>query len=82
MPPVTSLPPGSYFVATLTLSISGALAPGTYHIFLDPARSIVTASTLNDFPLITNQVTINVVPEPATAGLALLGCGLLLCFVR
>lgn len=63
---------GSYFVATLTLQINGAITPGTYHIFLD-SRSVVDDQNLMDHTLTANTVTINIVPEPETTGLIVLG---------
>ena len=73
------LPPGSYFVATLTLvPTSGAYTPGVYHIHLD--RGIIADSDFNDHAITSNTFTITVVPEPATVGLAVLGGVMLLAF--
>ena len=71
--------PGTYFMGTLSFSTSG-LAPGTYHIFLD-SRAIIADSNFADHSLVANQVTITIVPEPATTGLAVLGGVILLAFV-
>ena len=78
--PNIPLPAGSYFISTLTLSISGAIAPGVYHIFFD-SRTIVADGAFNDHQVTANQFTITVVPEPATTGLAVLGGVMLLGFV-
>ena len=71
--------PGTYFMGTLSFSTTG-LAAGTYHIFLD-SRAIVADSNFADHSLVANQVTITIVPEPATTGLAVLGGVILLAFV-
>jgi hypothetical protein len=74
------LPPGSYFVSTMSLSYSAGLAPGVYHIFFgDP--TIVVDSNFSDHGVTANQFTVTIVPEPATAGLAVLGGVMLLAFV-
>ena len=56
--------PGSYFISTISLSYSAALAPGTYHIFLD-SRSIVVDNNFADHAVTANQFTVTVVPAPA-----------------
>ena len=71
------LAPGTYFVATLTISILAGIGPGPYHLFLD-SRGIVADNDFNDHQLVTNQITIGVIPEPAAGVLAVLGGGLLL----
>jgi hypothetical protein len=79
--PNQPLPAGAYFVATLTLiPTSGAYTPGVYHIHLD-SRSIVADNNFNDHAITSNTFTITVVPEPATAALAVLGGVMLLAFV-
>lgn len=78
--PNTPLPAGSYFIATLTLSISGAIAPGQYTMFFD-SRTIVADGGFNDHQVTSNIFTINIIPEPATTGLAVLGGVMLLAFV-
>ena len=74
-------PPGSIFVSTMFLSYSAALAPGVYHIFLD-SRAIVADTDFNDHAVMANQFTVTIVPEPATAALAVLGGVMLLAFGR
>jgi hypothetical protein len=74
------LPPGSYFISTITVSISGAITPGTYTIFLD-SRTIVADGQFNDHQVTSNIFTVNIIPEPATTGLAVLGGVMLLAFV-
>jgi hypothetical protein len=76
-------PAGTYLVATLTLSINTG-APGfqfgTYTIFLDSRRIIADDQNM-DHALNVNTITINIIPEPATAGLAVLGGVMLLGFI-
>jgi hypothetical protein len=63
--PNNPIPPGSYFVATLTLHFGTSILPGTYHIFLD-SRSSILDEFMNDRPLTANTVTVNIVgPPPA-----------------
>jgi hypothetical protein len=78
--PNSPLPAGSYFISTITFSISGAIAPGTYTIFLD-SRTIVSDGGFNDHQVTSNIFTVNIIPEPATTGLAVLGGVMLLAFV-
>ena len=74
-----SLPPGTYFVAHITFSITGA-APGTYDLrsgITNPRISEVsgfdgTNFSDNNLPASHYSVTIGV-PEPATVGLLGLG---------
>jgi hypothetical protein len=66
-------------LGTFSFSTTG-LAAGTYHIFLD-SRAIVADSNFADHSLVANQITITIVPEPATTGLAVLGGVILLAFV-
>lgn len=75
-------PPGMYFISTITFSSTAPV--GTYTIFLDPSfgRGIVSDDQFNDHPLDGNTITVNVVPEPATVGLALLGGGIVLLGLR
>ena len=74
------LPAGSYFVATLTLiPTSGAYTPGVYHIHLD-SRGIVVDNNFNEHAITSNTVTITVVPEPATAALAVMAGVMLFAF--
>ena len=72
--------PGSYFINTLTLTITGRWQGQTYHIVRDP-RDIIADANFADVSLALNTVTINIVPEPATTGLAVLGGVMLLGFV-
>ncbi len=79
--PNNPLPPGSYFVATLTLiPTSGAFTPGVYHIHLD-SRGTVVDNNFFDHAITSNTFTVTVVPEPATVDLAVLGGVMLLAFV-
>jgi hypothetical protein len=78
--PNQPLPPGSYFVSTMSLSYSASLAPGVYHIFFD-SRTTVVDGNFNDHGVTANQFTVTIVPEPATAGLTVLGGVMLLGFV-
>jgi hypothetical protein len=78
--PNDPLPPGSYFVSTVTLvPTSGAYTPGVYHIHLD-SRGIVADNNFNDHEITSNTFTVTVVPEPATVGLAVLGGVMLFVF--
>jgi hypothetical protein len=70
--------PGTYFMSTFTFSTTAGI--GTYTIFLD-SRGIVADDQFQDHTLNANTITINVVPEPATTGLAVLGGVMLLAFV-
>jgi hypothetical protein len=65
--------PGTYKVANITFSLSGAPA-GTYVLestTLSPKTSETSDTSFQDFNMPTSQYTITVVPEPAT--LSLLG---------
>ena len=62
--PNQPLPPGSYFVSTMSLSYSASLAPGVYHIFFD-SRTIVADGQFNDHAVTANQFTVTIVPAPA-----------------
>jgi hypothetical protein len=66
--PNMPIPPGNYFVARLTFSISTEIPLGTYTIFLDN-RSVVGDGLMNDHPLIANTVTINIVGTPQALSL-------------
>jgi hypothetical protein len=71
---VGSVPPGNYTVAVLTLQALNVPA-GQYTIFLDP-RAVVTDRTgggFNDVSVTGGIATINVIPEPGTTILAVLG---------
>jgi hypothetical protein len=70
--------PGTYFISTFTFSTTAGI--GTYTIFLD-SRGIVADSNFQDHTLNANTITVNVVPEPATTGLAVVGGVMLLGFV-
>jgi hypothetical protein len=70
-------PAGTYTIGVLTFSALGAPA-GTYTISTD--RGIITDRTnnqFNDVPF-SSFVTINVIPEPTTVGLAIIGGAALL----
>lgn len=80
------LAPGpAYLISTLNFSLgANALAPGQYLIALTHiggTASIISDSDFGDHN--ANQVffTINIIPEPATTGLAVLGGLMLLGFV-
>ena len=77
--PNQPVPPGSYFISTMSLSYSASLAPGVYHIFFD-SRTIVADGQFNDHDVTANQFTVTIVPEPATTGLAVMGGVMLLAF--
>ena len=62
--PFQPVPPGKYFISTIFLSYSAALAPGTYLIFLD-SRSLVADNNFNDHAVTANQFTVTIVPVPA-----------------
>ena len=62
--PNQPLPPGSYFISTMSLSYSASLAPGVYHIFFD-SRSSVADGQFNDHQVTANQFTVTIVPAPA-----------------
>ena len=74
----TPLPPGTYLVAHITFSISGA-TPGTYDLrstVTAPHTSEVTSfdgTTFADHNLPASHYSITIVPEPATLGLLGLG---------
>lgn len=72
-------PAGSFGLQTITFTSLNAPV-GTYTIFLD-SRSIFATADFQDFNIggpNGPQVTINVIPEPATVGLAVIGGALLL----
>jgi hypothetical protein len=64
--PNQPVPPGSYFISTIFLSYSAALAPGVYHIFFD-SRGIVNDGppNFNDHAITSNTFTVTIVPAPA-----------------
>jgi hypothetical protein len=69
-------PAGTYTIAILTLTSTAPI--GQYTIFTD--RGIVTDRTggaFNDV-VFNAMATINVIPEPTTVGLAVMGGGMLL----
>ena len=70
-------PAGTYTIAILTINTLNAPV-GTYTIFTD--RGIVTDRTGGGFEdrAFMAMATINVVPEPTTVGLAVIGGGMLL----
>ncbi|MGI8435530.1 MAG: PEP-CTERM sorting domain-containing protein [Chthoniobacterales bacterium] len=79
---------GTFTLQSINVSLLN-LAPGTYTIFLD-SRSIMTEhntpGSFNDVNMGNGTMgspifTINVVPEPATIGLALVGGALLLLVI-
>jgi hypothetical protein len=67
---------GMYTIGILTFSTTAG--PGQYTIFVD--RGVVTDRTNNGFEdrAFTAMATINVIPEPTTVGLAVIGGGMLL----
>jgi PEP-CTERM motif len=74
------LPNTTYFVATLTISISGSAAPGVYTIststlspHVSEATNHLAAGPFMDMNLPSTTYTITVVPEPATWSLIGLG---------
>ena len=73
-----TVPPGSYFVAHISFSITGA-APGTYDLastITSPRTSEVTSfdgTSFGDHNLPASHYSITIVPEPATLGLLGLG---------
>lgn len=76
---VNHQPPGTFSLQNLQITALNAPA-GTYTIRLDP-RSILSTTNFTDVPIGGPNgpvFTINVVPEPATVGLAVLGGTLLL----
>jgi hypothetical protein len=71
-------PAGTYTIGILTINSFANLSLGTHTIRLD--RAVVTDRTSGNFgdrPF-TAEVTITVVPEPATVGMVAMGGGLLL----
>ena len=71
-----SAAPGTYFVAAITLSLSGTAPAGSYVLqstTASPHTSIVTDTGFGDNPLPASQYTISVVPEPGTWSLIALG---------
>jgi hypothetical protein len=82
-----TVPPGSYFVAHISFSITGA-APGTYDLAsttLSPRTSEVTSfdgTTFGDHSLPASHYSITIVPEPATLGLVGLGAAGLAAVLR
>ncbi len=80
--------PGTFNLQNITIMVLASAAPGTYTIRLDP-RSIMTdrfGSGPNPIPFQDVNIggangpffTVNVIPEPATIGLAVMGGALLL----
>jgi PEP-CTERM motif len=73
--------PGTYFLETITFSISGAITPGTYTLMNTSAstgqplgkRSVVNDGSFNTFDIASSTYTITIVPEPATLSLVVLG---------
>jgi hypothetical protein len=82
----TAVPPGTYFVGHLTVSLAG-LAPGVYFVQTDPSgvllnrnrRSVVssyfpgTPNPFRDEYIPSSAYAITVVPEPGTLALLSLG---------
>ena len=70
-------PAGTFTIAILAINTLNAPV-GQYTIFID--RGVVTDRTNNGFEdrAFTAMATINVVPEPTTVGLAVIGGGMLL----
>lgn len=75
--------PGTFNLQNINITVLAGATPGSYTISLDP-RSIMTERTMfadvNMGGANGPQFTVNVVPEPATVGLAVIG-GALLLFV-
>jgi hypothetical protein len=73
--------PGTYFLETITFSISGAIAPGTYTLMNTSAltgqplgkRSVVNDGAFNTFDIASSIYTITIVPEPGTLALCFAG---------
>jgi hypothetical protein len=73
--------PGTYFLETISFTISGAIAPGTYTLMNTSAstgqplgkRSVVNDGSFNTFDIGSSTYTITIVPEPATWSLVALG---------
>ena len=86
-PDVNAVPPGTYFIETLSVSLTG-LAPGTYILrstASSPRSSIVGSfdgTTFTDHDLPNATYTITIVPEPSTLALlviATIGVGATFC---
>ena len=69
-------PPGSYSLQMVTINTLNA-APGTYTIFLDTRSIMTNSANFTDVPM-SATFTVNVIPEPTTVGLAVIGGGVLL----
>jgi hypothetical protein len=73
--------PGTYFLETISFTISGAITPGTYTLMNTSAstgqplgkRSVINDGSFNTFDIGSSTYTITIVPEPATLSLIALG---------
>jgi hypothetical protein len=75
--------PGTFGLQTITFNTLNAPI-GTYTIFLDNRSIMVDRPVFGDVPMggmMGPQFTVNVIPEPATIGLAVMGGGMLLVAV-
>ncbi len=74
---------GTFSLQNITVMVLASAAPGTYTIRLDPRSIMTERTTFSDVNMggaMGPQFTVNVIPEPATIGLAVMG-GALLLFV-
>jgi hypothetical protein len=76
---VTNQPPGTFSLQRILINALNAPV-GTYTIFLDPRSSMTdrTGGGFNDVSINAMAFTVQVVPEPTTVGLAVIGGGMLL----
>ncbi len=76
LPGPTGIGNGSYFIANITVSISGTAAPGTYLIentTTSGKRSIISDDQGHTFGIPQAIYTVTVVPEPATMSFVVSG---------
>jgi hypothetical protein len=73
--------PGTYFLETISFTISGAITPGTYTLMNTSAstgqplgkRSVINDGSFNTFDIGSSTYTITIVPEPSTLALCVAG---------
>jgi hypothetical protein len=87
LPGATGVGAGNYFIANLTISISGTAAPGVYQIENTTTaagkRSIISDDQGHTFGIPQAIYTITVVPEPGITTLFIIGLSALgFCFRR